>query len=303
MLTDSSGRMLEDKYKESCDFLYPSGTNNSQCSVSCDHDWRLLCHQTKIESYTECKNCPSVILNEYKNYMPIIYHSYTESGDPTKCKIGEIVDKQYLFPHPVNINEFYTYTELRMHQISNKATSPDVNVYTDLVLGYGYNANTPVAVRFLISQDGEVSRLKELTVKIKSHNYSALPKSYFDSGIKSLSETFEFLPDEDYITYKIKGRLGTTVQVGQSHVDVSESATVYNDNINYTGPLEKVWGEGIQIGKPSKVDDTRTNYFIMKLQFRLAPSYHYFRWKAGKRGIIWRFPEEVRAEYFPEDIN
>ena len=221
-----------------------------------------------------------------------------------KCKIGEIVDKQYLFPHPVNSNEFYTYTELKMYQISNKATNPDVNVYRDLVLGYNYYATTPVAVRFLISQDGGVSRLKELKVKIKTHNYRALPKSYFDSGIKFLSETFEFLPDDEYITYKIKDRVGTTVKVGQSHVDVSESATVYSDNIHYTGPLEKVYGEGIQIGKPSKVDDTRSDYFIMKLQFRLAPSYHYFRWVAGKKGgILWYFPEEVRAEYFPEDIE
>ena len=303
--TDSSGRRLEERHEESCVYLYPnsgpfgegiefSKPPDEDCLVSCGGYQGLLCSQTE-KVYARCNHRCTPINRRYP--VPIKHTAYIQSDDPTKCQLGMEKNKQYLFPHP-NGNDFYTYALLAMHRVPNKTDNPNVNQYNDLVFG-NTTYRTWLAVRFLVSRDGNISRLKEL--KIKNGPSERGIRNYDGSDI----EIFEFSGDSDNITYAIKGRIGKIIYSKNGFpYDVSESATVYNDNINYIGPLEESWGQGIQIGNPSKIDSARSDYFIMKLQFRLAPSYHLYRWVAGIHGQLkFRFPEDVRAQYFPEDIT
>lgn len=122
-----TGIRLEDKYKESCEYLYPNIAKQhwrgrtagsppppdypDSCLVPCATDAMdiygrvivnkdSLCRQdSKIIAYTACRYCPYPAGETA--YVPIDFPDYIQSDDPTKCLSSPTrIPKPYRFPAP-----------------------------------------------------------------------------------------------------------------------------------------------------------------------------------------------------------
>ena len=330
--TDSSGRRLAERHEQSCDYLYPYWNRNtpppnSTCLVACGDGYfsdKLLCRQRyEVESYSDCKNCPkiwhSTAIRKFVNYV--------QSEDPTQCQLGEKVQIPYRFAYG---EDFYSYGKVRFYVSQTRSPSPSVRYVGPTVLS--------AAVRALVSEDGK--RVKELKVKTLKRDGSIreiFNVAYTDSMTRTMERYVNL-----YLTDGNREQLGgATLKMNLIHdrdVDgvhytfsrvVAGATPVRFDaaSIEFVHVLERittshyqpteyqvwdwetdfrsrdshaVWDTGIQIGIPSEVNSNFSDAYIFGIMFE--DQKHQVRY-VSEKGTVRMLPEEVRANYFPEDIE
>ena len=284
---DSSGRRLEDKHKESCDYLYPNWRGNGKktpigCLIHCAYlystsrDRSYLCHQ-KEKSYSECKRCSRHI----SPFRPIKVVEYSDSPDPTEC-LGKDIKVKYLFPNPNGGHYAYGLFKMATFVPENGDynTSAFIRIHVNVAIRVAVNGRTPPT---------------ELKIKIEQ------PDKYIVNG--GVNE----------ITYDIT-RWNHIDKDNHYELDIPE--TKYKDGIKYTSWSNSLHNyklpyDAFSIGNPTTVTYanrktpenvyTSDNY-IVHIQFpeRMGSA---FIWGPEHGSRHKMFPEEVRAKYFPEDIK
>ena len=330
--TDSSGRRLAEKHEQSCAYLYPYWNHNttppnSTCLVACGDGHfvgKLLCRQKyEVESYSDCQRCPeiwySTAIRQYVNYV--------QSNDPTKCQLGEKVAIPYRFAYG---EDFYSYGKVRFYVSQKWSPTPPVRYVGPTVLS--------AAVRVLVAEDGQ--RVKELKVKTLKRDDSIreiFSVVYADSTRREMKRYVNL-----YLTDGNREHLGSaTLKMNLIHdrdlngVNYYLSRTVGGQtpvrfdaaSIEFVRVLEKVkpfshesteyavrdwetdfkshdshalWNTGIQIGIPSAINSNFSDAYIFGIMFE--DQKHQVRYVA-ESGTLKMLPEEVRAKYFPEDIE
>ena len=330
--TDSSGRRLAERHEESCAYLYPywnpnTTPPNSTCLVACGDGHfseKLLCRQKyEIESYSDCKRCPdiwySTAIRKYVNYV--------QSSDPTQCQLGEKVTIPYRFAYG---EDFYSYGKVRFYVSQKLTPSPPTRYVGPTLLS--------AAVRVLVAEDGQ--RVKELKVKTLKRDGSIreiFNVVYSDSARREMERYVDL-----YLTDGNREQLGeATLKMNLIHdrdidgVDYNLSRTVWGQtpvrfdaaSIEFVRVLERIhtsnyepteyavwdwetdfksrdshalWDTGIQIGIPSEINRNFSDAYIFGIMFE--DQKHQVRY-VSEGGTLKMLPEEVRANYFPEDIE
>lgn len=173
-----TGRRLEDKYTESCEYLYPGIARErwdrlagapkprdypSDCLISCLTDRQdnygrtivskdFLCRQ-KIIGYSDCLDCRWPLEEIVR--VPIAFADFIQSDDPTKCARSQtITNKEYRFVAPIQEGEeewlydgggYFHYALLRM-AVAELPTGESHAHY----LNYKLIGGSFVAIRFLV---------------------------------------------------------------------------------------------------------------------------------------------------------
>ena len=330
--TDSSGRRLAERHEESCAYLYPywnSNTTppNSTCLVACGDGHffnKLLCRQKyEVESYSDCKNCPdiwhSTAIRKFVNYV--------QSESPTQCQLGEKVEIPYRFAYG---EDFYSYGKVRFYITQRMSPTPPVR-YVGPSLLYA-------AVRVLVAEDGK--RVKELKVKTLKRDGSIreiFNVVYADStrremeryvdlnltdgnreqlGSATLKMNLIHDRDLDGVDYYLSRTVAGTTPVrldaaSIEFVRVLERITHYSyEPTEYavrdwatdfrSHDSHALWDTGIQIGIPSEINRNFSDAYIFGIMFE--DQKHQVRY-VSESGTLKMLPEEVRANYFPEDLE
>lgn len=332
--TGPSGRRLAERHEESCSYLYPYWNRNttppnSTCLVACgDGNFldKLLCRQKyEIESYSDCKRCPdirhSTAIRQFVNYV--------QSNDPTKCQLGEKVTIPYRFAYG---EDFYSYGKVRFYVSQRRSPSPPVKYRGPKIL--------PAAVRVLVAEDGE--RVKELKVKTLKRDGSIreiFNVVYTDSmrremeryvnlyltdgnreqlGGATLKMNLIHDRDIDGVGYNFSRTVAglTPVRLNSASIEFVRVLERIDRRSSHYEPTEYAvwdwetdfksrdshynWENGIQIGIPSEINRNFSDAYISGIMFEDQETQVRY---VSEGGTLKMLPEEVRANYFPEDIE
>ena len=288
VLTDDSGKRLEDKHKESCFYLYPNNgyndstgavvrqfnipKNDPNCLVTCNHDRQLLCRQKK--GFSQCKTCrfSSTKFNNFKKSGTILRASeYIKSSDPTKCLYGEETNVDYLFSDGNGNN--YTYVLLKVSRRNIQW------VDNNRIFGCHFETNQCASIWDLDN-----------------------PFEYFDIAVRLL------IADQKPEELKIK--ILDNMEINDSSITKTVLDVSYG--VSSKG-MKNHLGYGIQIGNRLKENPHKTDTVIQKMTFKLGgldyywsvlPSNSEYKIYFEDYNIIHPVtPEKVRSKYFPEDIK
>ena len=282
-------------------------------------------------SLGECVDCPQLTNKKgNRDYLPIKLADYVRSDDPTECKIGEEVDKQYLFPHP-NGDYFYTYALLTIAKKTNfigRMPTTNTEEFKDMNGGNDKSVEKGICRGYVCEKDHEgIFRVKETQVKvavrllfsqvsfsrIKELKVKAVDPSEFDTV------SFEFEPIPKYSRDAASGKQ----YIKKRNREEGFIAVVSAVNENwpkedalpdyYKEFLPKILLLGINIGHPSELVEDKSDTMVTRINFNAPPSFHHYAFGNDKldrhlpylvhTDLEWMFPEEVRAKYFPEDID
>ena len=331
--TDSSGRRLPERHEDSCDYLYPYWNHNtpppnSTCLVACGDGHffnKLLCRQKyEIESFSDCRRCPdiwhSTAIRKFVNYV--------QSADPTQCQLGEKIAIPYRFAYG---EDFYSYGKVRFYVSQRRSPSPPVNYVGPSILS--------AAVRVLVAEDGE--RVKELKVKTLKRDGSIreiFNVVYTDSmrrnieryvnlyltdgnreqlGAATLKMNLIHDRDLDGVTYFLSRTVAglTPVRFNTASIEFVrvleriDRSSYYEPTASAVRDWEtdfksrdshSLWTTGIQIGMPSEINRNFSDAYIFGIMFEDQETQVRY---VAEKGALKMLPEEVRANYFPEDIE
>ena len=304
------------------------------CLLPCAQHSGVLCSQTE-KIYSRCQHCPVI-----ENYGSITYADYIQSDDSTKCQRGKKNEMQYRFAHD---DDFYVYAlvyfgvEASFDIASEKAGARyrgprSLAAAIRILVTEDGKRVKEIKVKTLIKDSKKNISRDQLEIReVFTATYlpkAELPYEGYDNikivslPIDGMGKVFLTAETTSFTTVSVEA----SNEIRYNVVTVYQGQTVIRHkrsrvNISYLldktdkiptdeNTILKGLYQGIPVGKPSKNNADFSDSYIYRVYFlaqheRSAQNPFYYsasyEWKAPYRSLL---PfEEVRAKYFPEDID